>query len=338
MIVVLDTSVWLGELGLNSSLGAAVRFFLQQRSAQLALPEVVRLEVERNFREKLTKLALTIQQNHRQLLAVFGRLKEVVLPDEREIEAKVAEIFSGVGVELVPVPLSLESARSSFLKTIDKLPPSDRDQQFKDGVLWADCLGLLRRDEVRFVTSDTAFFQRRKYEEGLARNLADEAAGLPHTIRVFHSLSELLADLRTEVSIDDNLLVRSFLDHNRKLIDQMLERHRFRLEDRSMVRKSLYATEDSSVLYVKFSIDVPCADISDQGRKDAVLHLEGDGSYNIGTRAYADMHISKQELDFFLADGTKGQSQNIILGVGSIVLGHKDVVHRVRYDLTEEDR
>ena len=100
MIVVLDTSVWLGELGLNSSLGAAVRFFLQQRSAQLALPEVVRLEVERNFREKLTKLALTIQQNHRQLLAVFGRLKEVVLPDEREIEAKVAEIFSGVGVEL----------------------------------------------------------------------------------------------------------------------------------------------------------------------------------------------------------------------------------------------
>ena len=53
------------------------------------------------------------------------------------------KLFSSLGVEVIDVAFSLESARSSFLKTIKKLPPSATTQQFKDGVLWADCLNLL---------------------------------------------------------------------------------------------------------------------------------------------------------------------------------------------------
>lgn len=81
----------------------------------------------------------------RQLLTAFGRLKDVVLPTEDEIVEKVAELFAGFDEAIFDVPLSLKSARSSFLKTIDKVPPSDREQQFKDGVLLADCVGLIGR-------------------------------------------------------------------------------------------------------------------------------------------------------------------------------------------------
>ena len=45
MLVVLDTNIWLSEFGLNSSLGAATRFFLRQKSARIGLPEVVRLDL-----------------------------------------------------------------------------------------------------------------------------------------------------------------------------------------------------------------------------------------------------------------------------------------------------
>src|SRR5258706_16375315 len=100
MIVVLDSNIWLSELGLNSGSGSAVRFFLRQKHARLALPEVVRLEVERNFRHLIRKFVSDIQDGHRQLLAVFGRLKEVVLPDDAAIEAKIGEIFNGVGIDL----------------------------------------------------------------------------------------------------------------------------------------------------------------------------------------------------------------------------------------------
>jgi hypothetical protein len=148
MIVVLDSNIWLSEIGLNSSLGGAARFFIRHNNARLALPEVVRLEVEENFRARLSESAKEIAKNYRQLLAAFGSLKELVIPSDAEIDRKVEEIFANVGLDLMEIPLSLESARSSFLKTIAGVPPSAGAQQFKDWVLWADCVRLLQDDDV----------------------------------------------------------------------------------------------------------------------------------------------------------------------------------------------
>jgi hypothetical protein len=339
MIVVLDTNIWLKEMALNSTLGAAIRFFIKQRSAQLALPEVVRLEVERNFRKNLKEYVGKVRENHRQLLAIFGKLKEVVLPDDAAIESKIAEIFSGVGVELLQVDFSFESARSSFLKTVEGLPPSsDQNQQFKDGVLWSDCIRLLEQDDVFFVTSDSAFFHQRKYEEGLAKNLLAETIGKAHQLKTFRSLGELLTDIKTEVVIDEALLIESFMNQHGQLVDDMLRRNSFSLEKAPDLKKTLYATELPTVLYIEFAIDIPCSDLSDQGRTRAVLHLKGTGSYDVEGGKYDDIRIAGQELDFLLADGTTRQSANIIIGAASIVIGHRDVAHTVRYQLTEENR
>jgi len=338
MIVVLDTNIWLKEMALNSTLGAAVRFFIKQRSAQIALPEVVRLEVERNFRKNVREYVGKMRENHRQLLAVFGKLKEVVLPDDAAIENKIAEIFSGVGVELLQVDFSFESARSSFLKTIEGLPPSsDKNQQFKDGVLWSDCIRLLEQDDVFFVTSDAMFFHQQKYDEGLAKNLLDETVGKPHHLKTFRSLSELLSDIKTEVVIDETLLIQSFMNQHGQLVDDMLQRNNFRLDQVPQITKTLYATELPAVLYIEFAIDIPCSDLSDQARIGAVLHLKGTGSYDVEAGKYDDIRITGQELDFVLADGTTRQSTNIMIGAASLVIGHRDVVHTVRYQLTEED-
>lgn len=339
MIVVLDTNIWLKEMALNSTLGAAVRFFIKQRSARLALPEVVRLEVERNFRKNLKEYVGKVRENHRQILAVFGKLKEVVLPDDAAIESKIAEIFSGVGVELLQVDFSFESARSSFLKTVEGLPPSsDQNQQFKDGVLWADCISLLEHDDVFFVTSDAAFFHKRKYEEGLAKNLLAETIGKAHHLKTFSSLGELLTDIKTQVVIDEALLIQSFMNQHGQLVDDMLQRNSFSLEDAPDLKKTLYATELPTVLYIEFTIDTPCSDLSDQGRTKAVLHLKGSGSYSVESGKYDNIRITGQELDFLLADGTTRQSAKIIIGAASIVIGHRDVVHTVRYQLMEENR
>ncbi|NLB56352.1 MAG: DUF4935 domain-containing protein, partial [Lentisphaerae bacterium] len=323
----------------NSTLGAAVRFFIKQRNAQLALPEVVRLEVERNFRKNLKECVGKVRKNHRQLLAVFGKLKEVVLPNDAAIESKIAEIFSGVGGELLQVDFSFESARSSFLKTVEGLPPSsDQNQQFKDGVLWSDCIRLLEQDDVFFVTSDSAFFHKRNYEEGLAKNLLAETIGKAHQLKTFRSLGDLLTGIKTEVVIDEALLVESFMNQHGQLVDDMLGRNSFSLEKAPDLKKTLYATELPTVLYIEFAIDFPCSDLSDQGRTEAVFHLNGTGSYDVESGKYDESRFTGQELDFLLADGTTSQSANIIIGAASIVIGHRDVIHSVRYQLTEENR
>jgi hypothetical protein len=53
MIVVFDSNVWLSELGLRFGAAAAAKFFLNRSGARLAVPEVVRLEVQHNLRARL---------------------------------------------------------------------------------------------------------------------------------------------------------------------------------------------------------------------------------------------------------------------------------------------
>jgi hypothetical protein len=64
MIVVFDSNVWLSELGLRSGAAAAAKFFLNRNGARLAIPEVVRLEVQHNLQARLTEHIENIQTNY----------------------------------------------------------------------------------------------------------------------------------------------------------------------------------------------------------------------------------------------------------------------------------
>jgi hypothetical protein len=156
VIVIFDTNVWISDLALTSNVGSAVRFFLRERNARIGLPEVVRLETEFHLRTTINDHIEEIRRSHRQLLSVFGRLKEVVLPDNQEVEGLIAKLFHTLGVPIEEIPFELDSARASLVRAVTKLPPSDRNQQFKDGVLWEDCLKILSRDSVFLVTADKA--------------------------------------------------------------------------------------------------------------------------------------------------------------------------------------
>jgi len=151
MIVVFDTNVWKSALYIQSPAAAAVRFFLREQKARVGLPEVVRLEVEQHLRSDIKQAITSLRIEHGRLLRLFGRMEELSLPAEDAIEAVIANVFGELGVEVLEVPFSLSSARSSFLKTIRKLPPSDRTQEFKDGVVWSDCVELLKVDDVCLV-------------------------------------------------------------------------------------------------------------------------------------------------------------------------------------------
>ena len=100
MYVIFDSNIWISELGLNSTMGAAVRFFVKYKGATVVVPEVIRLETERNLKAALTKYVGELDKNHRQLLAVFGKLKELVLPDEVAIEKKLLQCSGSANLNL----------------------------------------------------------------------------------------------------------------------------------------------------------------------------------------------------------------------------------------------
>jgi hypothetical protein len=334
MIVVFDTNIWLSELGLNSALGAATKFFIKHKDARVALPEVIRLETEHNFRNRLREYIGVIENNHRQLLTVFGKLKEVVLPDDDALEKKVAELFSNLELDLIEIPFSMESARKSFIKTIDGDTPSGKNnQQFKDGVLWSDCVELLKKDALYLVTNDKGFYKDREYDKGLALNLAEEISTSEHSFRLFSSLSELLQELRTEVMLDEQLLAQTFLKTNNESIDGILKKNGFEIGQGLQSTHSLFATENPGRLYLEFSIKFECKDITGENRVNAILILHGDGSYDVDTGTFDELRNFGEKLVFELEDGSRKEVQNHVIFAGSIIFGHKEVAHTVRYKL-----
>ena len=74
MFILFDSNVWISQLGLQSGYGAAVRHFANRRSATVAIPEVVQLEVEEKLIGRLLKFKKQIEDGHRQLLPVLGKL------------------------------------------------------------------------------------------------------------------------------------------------------------------------------------------------------------------------------------------------------------------------
>ena len=254
MFIIFDTNIWLSELGLNSAKGAATRFFVKNKGAKVVLPEVVKLEAVINFKNELSKYIFEIEKNYQQLLSIFGKLKEIVLPSAEDIDHKVESIFAESQLEIMEIPFCLESARNSFLKTINKSPPSDKNQQFKDGVIWADCVSLLKEDVVWFVTADKAFYQNRQYDKGLAKTLSDEIEGYENKVVLFPSVSKLIEEIKTEIEIDQNKLIDQFIQLNNLSIKNILKVNNFVMSGESSIRLDIFATEDASKLYLEFEI------------------------------------------------------------------------------------
>jgi hypothetical protein len=107
------------KLGLRSGAAAAAKFFLNNEGARLAVPEVVRLEVQHNLHARLTAHIENIQTNYRQLLTAFGKLREVVLPTSEDVQAKIQELFDSLEVAKLDIPFSFDSTSTpSFLNSL----------------------------------------------------------------------------------------------------------------------------------------------------------------------------------------------------------------------------
>jgi hypothetical protein len=335
MIVVFDSNVWFSELGLRYGAAAAAKFFLNHNGARLAVPEVVRLEVQHNLQARLTEHIENIQTNYRQLLTAFGTLREVVLPTSADVQAKIQELFDSIEVAKIDVPFSLDSARSSFLKTIDNSPPSDKTQEFKDGVLWADCLALLSSEPVVLVTSDKAFYQDRQYDKGLAQNLQVETRQCLNPLQILPTLSALLQTLRTTVTLDEDNLAQVFLTQHKESVYGTISRHGFDLGARQSLTYTLFATENPNMLFLEFSMGYACTDIRGEGRTDAVLLLKGDGSYMPTTGTFSDLRNFGEHLKYRMPDGSERENRNHVIFAAGLVLGHKEISSVVRYKLND---
>ena len=333
MYIILDTNIWLSQFVLNSSAGAAVRFYIQKSGAQIVIPEVVCLELERHLTRDMKTWRDGIEADHRKLLRIFGQLKEIVLPTDEEIQGKASAILDQLDIPTRKIPFSLSAARASLKKVIEKLPPSSKNKQnFTDGVIWAHCVELLKEADVYLVTDDTDFYQDKQNKTRLASNLHEEVRNYQHKLRLIPSLGELLKSIKQNVEVDDANIWKDIWEGSAEQIQKPLNEAGFYLEGLPDISKNLFLTEDSTRLYVEFDIQCRCLDETNQGRLDAILQLKGSGSYDTANENFLNIRLSNLHFQYSDEEGKK-RSTGVVYLSGNFVYGHGSVKHTLQLPL-----
>jgi hypothetical protein len=329
--IVLDSNIWLGEQMLRHSTGSAVRFFLQKHGARVVVPEVVRLEVELHLERQLIELASQIREGHTRLLRAVGELKELVLPSDSVLRSVAKKAFSNTRIDISYFPFSLTSARSSLEKCICSEPPSGpKNQQFKDGVIWADCLQLATESPVHFVTDDKGFYESRDYKKGLASNLLVEMESLPNEITISHSIRSILDLFSHPIGLDYDQIHRQYYPEIRDKVEKMMGSEGFLLGDLLEGRHEVFATDDPDIAHVEFELHYRCNHLE---LAAGLLLVRGECVYRNSTKELEAFRGRSEEFNFVDSEGNKSNRKHFYAFGNSLILGHRNVRYDIRASL-----
>lgn len=107
----------------------------------------------------------------------------------------------------------------------------------------------------------------------------------------------------------------------------------FELGDQLETSTTLFATVDPNALFLEFRFRFQLRDVSGADRRDAILLLRGDGTYRPNDGVFTHLRNFGEEVKYVLQDGTEEERKNVVMFAGGIVLGHREVLHSVRYRL-----
>jgi hypothetical protein len=281
-IIVLDSNIWIRELALMSSLGCAFSYYVMKKDVKIGLPEVIELEVKNRFRNSLIEKKNTIEKEYRSMLAILGRMKELVMPSDEEIHQRAEQIFDSHEKRIIRVPFDIAGAKSSFEKIINNLPPnSEKNQQFKDGVIWANCLELAEKGDVCLITQDKAFFKGNQRDQGLAQNLLKEAKNAKSTISIFGELSKLLNEIKSDPNIDKKRLVKLIEAEVYLNVEEISDKHDFEVIGIAGSQFKLYATTEPTEISVQSVLTYDLEDRIKAGRSEGIVESKAQFIVNV---------------------------------------------------------
>ena len=184
------------------------------------------------------------------------------------------------------------------------------------------------------VTDDRAFYKKNKDTKlVLADKLRHDLKGVPNEFRIFPSLSDLLLEIKESVQVDSASLIAAYLNLQSETMEAMAGKHSFALDGSSIDKLNVFVTEKPKFLYVTFIIKLACSDTTNEGRKGAKILASGEGTYDTEKCEFVELKNRGEQLLYQLQDGTEEKLENIVIALGSIVIGHRTVKHSVKYEV-----
>jgi hypothetical protein len=301
--VLLDSNVWVAERLLQSSIGSAFLYTLTHTKSSVLLPEVVELEIARVLPDMAQRAVGRIRSE----LSLLRQLSNhnnltVTAPSALAIEEGIKERWSLLCGSLIPVPFTLDQAKSALRRVINKAPPSgENNEQFRDCCIWDAAVSMATDRVVHLVSADLAFYENRNRTAGLANALRAELRDAKKDIQIHFSLRDFLETAESgaaeidETAIGD-MITTAVIDEARQIAAaDVWPGETFKLGKAHRPKISGYATPKPSVVAISFeaSFDLERTFLENEteAHDQATMTLKGVCSYDPATKKISNIEI-----------------------------------------------
>ena len=321
-VLVLDSNIFISEIGLASRGGSALKHYLYLRGIQLVVPEVVAEECERHLTDRAAKKRARIDDELQWLGRFLGEVNGWLGPDAEAIAERAKALARAEHLGAVVVPEPAEVRQRAELRHRSEQPPSHRRPGLSDCRIWEQCLDLLARCHVVFVSSDPDF-RGHRYPNRLHPTLQAEADEIAddRSLTYHSTMKSLLSELKSELEPLPDSLVFSFVyEALDSVIAELESNSGCRPKRVGQVKQTLLTTDQASVIEVRLEI----TDIWEGADKAKDLNFRFSGSchYLLEERNLCDLTPGEVILLNELPDGSARAVQGSFVNLsGSIHLG-----------------
>jgi hypothetical protein len=159
--------------------------------------------------------------------------------------------------------------------------------------------------KVFFVSADTAFYDAKKLEKGLAKELQEEINTAQADVRIFSSIGEQYKHLAPDVPVRDmREIAQKITQELRREIYESSSRHGFsdaQLSGQSISLKATrIATRQFGSLTLTFTLS---SAIEDNERLEPTLTLEGTCSFDVPSGNVHDVGLDREVVAWTAPDG-----------------------------------
>jgi rRNA-processing protein FCF1 len=305
-IVVLDANVWIKESMLNSFAAASLVDFLAQSKGKMLLPEIV----EEELRRGISKEARSAADKAATEVGRFNNLTGLEIafdpPSSEVIQTAIKSNLRKLEPLLIRTEFTFERARQALNRIYLKRPPcGQNNEQFRDACIWEDCVTYGKDHRVLFVSADTAFYDAKNLEKGLAKELQEEINATHADVQIFSSIGELYKYLAPDVPVRDmREIAQKITQELRRAIYESLSRHGFSDAQLSGQSISLKATRVATRQFGAFTLTFTLSSaIKDNERLEPTLTLEGTCSFDVPSGNVHNVGLDREVVAWTAPDG-----------------------------------
>lgn len=254
-IVVVDTNVWRSSQLLRDHVSASLLYTLEATHGYLGMPEVIEREILKHGVIMGREARAGVERHLRTIRALVGRSPAIALPDDAQFHSATFERIQELDHLLHRTSFTPDLALRSLDRVNLQKPPAQASQQFKDCVVWENCLDLAADFDVHLITQDRAFYEKSSFDV-LEKRLQAELAEKSVQLKVQPSIEAALPVLmdQSPAAFEPSAVVDTIDASISAQVRASVEGDGFILGQRQEGRLQAFVTETSGRLALTFAL------------------------------------------------------------------------------------